>query len=420
MHSSVRVENVWKSYLLGGSAHFTLKDAFASALHRVRTGRKRSKEPFWALKDVSFEVEEGESVGLIGRNGAGKSTMFKLLARITLPTRGHALIRGRVGSLLEVGTGFHPELTGRDNVFLNGAILGMSRAETQRKFDEIVQFAEVEKFIDTPVKRYSSGMQMRLAFSVAAHLEPDVMLIDEVLAVGDQEFQNKCMGRVTEIENEGRTVMFVSHNMGAIRRLCRRAILLNRGSIVADGSVEQVTQAYYELIAPEADGGTLEQGVDNKPAILRRWTARSAGTLPEYVLNSNSSCTFRFEIDVMRPLKDTHFQVAIFTPDGILATRVDSLDRGGSFVRLDPGTAEIHFDISSLPLRAGLYDVHLELRGRRQGRLESWAARPNVRVVDDASTTSTQEFARGLVMVESRFSMPSSPGETLNKAQGTG
>ena len=201
-------------------------------------------EDFWALRDVSFEIQPGEVVGIIGRNGAGKSTLLKVLSRITEPTEGQITLRGRVASLLEVGTGFHPELTGRENIFLNGAILGMSRAEIRRKFDEIVAFAEVERFLDTPVKRYSSGMYVRLAFAVAAHLEPEILVVDEVLAVGDAEFQKKCLGKMDVVAHEGRTVLFVSHNEGAIRRLCSRAVLLEKGAIALIGSPQEAFQRY--------------------------------------------------------------------------------------------------------------------------------------------------------------------------------
>jgi lipopolysaccharide transport system ATP-binding protein len=217
------------------------KDVSVSAFQNVSVS---GTEDFWALKDVSFEVKRGEVVGIIGRNGAGKSTLLKILSRITEPTEGRVTLRGRVASLLEVGTGFHPELTGRENVFLNGAILGMSRAEIRKKFDEIVAFAEVEKFLDTPVKRYSSGMYVRLAFAVAAHLEPEILIVDEVLAVGDAEFQKKCMGKMQDVSRGGRTVLFVSHNTGAVAKLCSKAIHLERGVVKNIGSATNVLQLY--------------------------------------------------------------------------------------------------------------------------------------------------------------------------------
>src|ERR1700746_3732291 len=216
--------------LRGGSNHNSAARANGGSSAGPNSSTNHRGSPFiWALKDVSFEVKEGEVVGLIGRNGAGKSTLLKILARVTRPTEGHAEIHGRIGSLLEVGTGFHPELTGRRNVFMSGALLGMRAAEIRRKFDEIVAFSEVERFLDTPLKHFSSGMQMRLAFAVAAHLEPEILLVDEVLAVGDAEFQNKCLGKMRDVTQEGRTVVFVSHNLAAVRSLCSRALFLEQG-----------------------------------------------------------------------------------------------------------------------------------------------------------------------------------------------
>src|SRR6266700_3680420 len=254
---AIRAEHIGKRYRIGqrfgiGNRYQTLRDTIVYAagrpFRRLRRSEKGKRDPearhIWALHDVSFEVQEGEVVGIIGRNGAGKSTLLKILSRITDPTRGFIEIHGRVGALLEVGTGFLPELTGRENVFLNGAILGMRRREIQRKYDEIVEFSEVEKFMETPVKFYSSGMYVRLAFAVAAHLEPEVLLVDEVLAVGDVGFQRKCLGKMGDVAREGRTVLFVSHNMGAISNLCQRAMLLDGGRIVDSGSTDSVVQSY--------------------------------------------------------------------------------------------------------------------------------------------------------------------------------
>jgi ABC-2 type transport system ATP-binding protein/lipopolysaccharide transport system ATP-binding protein len=244
--NSIEVDRVSKRYLLGENRPGrSVRDTIALSVGGLRKiGRGHEVDEIWSLRDVSLSVADGEALGVIGRNGAGKSTLLKILSRITEPTRGVSRTRGRVTSLLEVGTGFHPELTGRENVFLNGAILGMSRKDIARRFDEIVAFAGVERFIGTPVKRYSTGMHLRLAFSVAAHLEPDVMVVDEVLAVGDAEFQAKCLGRMESVEQEGRTVVFVSHNLEAITRLCSRAIWLDGGEIMADGSSVDVVEAY--------------------------------------------------------------------------------------------------------------------------------------------------------------------------------
>ncbi len=249
---AIRVEDLGKRYRIGGpkEAYGTLRDSLVSLakvpLRAVQRGRANGHREFWALRDVSFEVKRGEVLGVIGRNGAGKSTLLKILSRITEPTTGYAEIRGRVGSLLEVGTGFHPELTGRENIYLNGAILGMKKAEIDRAFDEIVEFAEIEKFLDTPVKRYSSGMYMRLAFSIAAHLEPEILIVDEVLAVGDATFQKKCLGKMGDVAKQGRTVLFVSHNMAAVQRLCTKCMLLADGSVQVQGDVHHVVHDYVD------------------------------------------------------------------------------------------------------------------------------------------------------------------------------
>jgi lipopolysaccharide transport system ATP-binding protein len=275
-HTAISVENLSKAYHIGlkqerhdtfvGAFHGLLRAPLKNLRHLSRLNTFKhcddSEDIFWALRDVSFEVQEGEVVGIIGRNGAGKSTLLKILSRITEPTRGRAIIRGRVSSLLEVGTGFHQELTGRENVYMNGTILGMTKREIDRKFDEIVDFSGVEKFLDTPIKHYSSGMKVRLAFSVAAHLEPEILIIDEVLAVGDAEFQRKCLGKMQDVARGGRTVLFVSHNMVAVRSLCNTAVLLGNGMIVSIGEVSQIVDAYIcenisrpnsEWQAPEED-----------------------------------------------------------------------------------------------------------------------------------------------------------------------
>ncbi len=238
---AISVENISKRYLIGDTSSGSIREALAGFFSN--RGSQKTEE-FWALKDISFEVKRGEAIGIIGKNGAGKSTLLKVLSRITEPTTGRIAIDGRVSSLLEVGTGFHPELTGRENVFLNGTILGMSRTEVKAKFDEIVDFSGVEKFLDTPVKRYSSGMKVRLAFAVAAHLEPEILIIDEVLAVGDAEFQKKCLGKMEDVTGEGRTVLFVSHNMAAVKALCSRAILIKQGQVVTAGEIESVIASY--------------------------------------------------------------------------------------------------------------------------------------------------------------------------------
>lgn len=255
---AIRVDNLTKRYRLGGAGSTNLRQTISQGVQRIpqmlRGERRPQREDFWALKGVSFDITRGEIVGVVGKNGAGKSTLLKILSQITEPTSGEIRFRGHVGSLLEVGTGFHPELSGRDNVFLNGAILGMSRQQIARQFDEIVAFAEVADFIDTPVKRYSSGMYTRLAFAVAAHLETDILLIDEVLAVGDIGFQQKCLARMGELAHDGRTVLFVSHNITAIQSLCPRSILLQSGKVAADGRTHDVLSAYLRAGAEGPSG----------------------------------------------------------------------------------------------------------------------------------------------------------------------
>ena len=268
----ISVENLSKRYIIGRQRdrRDALRHRLEGALRapftwlRARVGEKRQRnDEFWALKDVSFEIKQGEVVGIVGRNGAGKSTLLKILSRITEPTEGRIRLQGRVASLLEVGTGFHGELTGRENVFLNGAILGMSKAEIRRKFDEIVAFSEIEKFLDTPVKRYSSGMYVRLAFAVAANLEPDILVVDEVLAVGDAAFQRKSLGKMNDVARSGRTVLFVSHNMAAIQSLCQRAVLLDSGHLAADGEAASVVRRYLSA-GEEAARVELSNRTDRK------------------------------------------------------------------------------------------------------------------------------------------------------------
>lgn len=275
----IRVENLGKKYLIKHQqqgSYTALRDVITdkvksfgkkiiSPWNHKQSSTYSTTEEFWALKDISFKVKQGEVIGIIGRNGAGKTTLLKILSRITEPTTGRFRIKGRVASLLEVGTGFHPELTGRENIFLNGAILGMGKAEIKRKFDEIVNFAEIDKFLDTPVKRYSSGMYVRLAFAVAAHLEPEILLVDEVLAVGDAQFQKKCLGKMGEVAEGGRTVLFVSHNMQAIRQLCDRAILISSGKIVMDDDASKAIEHYLKNDSFADDAKSIEEIIRNLP-----------------------------------------------------------------------------------------------------------------------------------------------------------
>src|SRR4051812_38140711 len=285
---AISVRGLSKAYTIAHNQerHITLAEA---ALARLKNPFRRvEKETFWALKDISFDIQRGDVVGIIGRNGAGKSTLLKILSRITEPTTGNIELYGRISSLLEVGTGFHAELTGRENIFLNGAILGMRRSEIRRQFDAIVDFAGIEQFLDTPVKRYSSGMYVRLAFAVAAHLEPEILIIDEVLAVGDSAFQEKCLGKMKDVAASGRTVLFVSHNMVAIRQLCSRAILLNGGRTVCDGAVDECVRAYLTDSRREdtADWtrGTANDGIDTAELKIMQVRSHLRGEQPHHTL----------------------------------------------------------------------------------------------------------------------------------------
>jgi lipopolysaccharide transport system ATP-binding protein len=317
MKPIVRVQNLSKQYRIGAraAAYGTFREAIADmARAPLRLLQNRSREALkstiWALKDVNLEVEPGEVVGIIGRNGAGKSTLLKVLTRITEPTRGRVELYGRVASLLEVGTGFHAELTGRENVYLNGAILGMKKEEIDRKFDEIVAFAEIEQFLDTPVKRYSSGMYMRLAFAVAAHLEPEILLVDEVLAVGDTSFQRKCLDKMREVSQHGRTILFVSHNLDAVRKLCSKAILLERGAIDVAGETDFVLKKYLE---GEVERTSIYEvpppTYDNPPGHAYKLIVEDSRGEPIVAIPVGKPWQIRVYLKVMRKIE--HFIVAI-------------------------------------------------------------------------------------------------------------
>lgn len=320
----IEVKHLSKQYNIGvDTTYKTLSESFTSAVkHPIKTLKdfRRQNETFWALKDVNFEVERGEVLGIIGRNGAGKSTLLKILSRITSPTEGEVLLRGRVGSLLEVGTGFHPELSGRENIYFNGAILGMKRKEIDNKFDEIVNFSGVEKFLDTPLKRYSSGMQVRLAFSVAAHLDPEIMIVDEVLAVGDAQFQKKCLGKMESLSLEGRTVLFVSHDMESIGRLCTRGIYLKNGKNVYDDSIDEVIKQYFKESSTPNEGFS-KNGISVKVSFLDN--NRSEVNVWEY----NKELIVRVDLKSEKPLYEPAIDLAFYSEGNvkIFAIRSDQL-----------------------------------------------------------------------------------------------
>ena len=381
---NVRVEHLSKMYRIGGPVerYRTFRDSvaqsFARAGHRLRSwfgggdGAAPKYETIWALKDVSFEIQPGEVVGVIGRNGAGKSTLLKILSRIAEPTEGRAVVRGRVGSLLEVGTGFHPELTGRENVYLNGAILGMKRAEVDRKFDEIVAFAEIEKLIDTPVKHYSSGMYVRLAFSVAAHLDTDILLVDEVLSVGDVKFQQKCMGRMQDRTFAGKTILFVSHNLSAIANLCPRSVLLENGRIVAEGKSQDVIAAY--LTEGEVTSSRELTDAPRRSSRGDAWRCiRRAAMLCRDVETStflvNSEWTLRVECDIPKELEGEQLCFGFDIRDARDTILFGTNTEQYGFKRRGRAGREVfEATLPSLPLAPGRYKVYLFLNDGHSDR----------------------------------------------------
>ena len=351
----IKVENLGKKYHIGHRAsepYSSLRDVITektkSIARKISSPFKRNEaqatsEEFWALKDVSFDVKKGEVIGIIGRNGAGKTTLLKLLSRITEPTSGRFKIKGRVASLLEVGTGFHPELTGRENIFLNGAILGMSKAEIKTKFDEIVDFAEIERFLDTPVKRYSSGMYVRLAFAVAAHLEPEILIIDEVLAVGDARFQKKCLGKMKVESTKGRTILFVSHNMTAIQNLCKQAILLDNGQIISKGNTHTIVSSYLEASEPRLKRDETELNKDTGNALLKM---HSASVYPSdksaSYINIRTPVSIEFDFSTFADNLMLGINIEVYNDQNILAFV------GGEYVSKDVNN-------NCLPLSSGRY-----------------------------------------------------------------
>jgi lipopolysaccharide transport system ATP-binding protein len=363
LSKSFNIDHRWNG--LGG--HRTLHDDLMNLPRRMfgrfRQSKRPTSETFWALKDVSFDVRQGEVVGIIGANGTGKSTLLKILNRITEPTSGGADIYGRVGALLEVGTGFHPELTGRENVFLNGAILGMTRAEIKKKFDEIVAFAEIEKFLDTPVKRYSSGMYVRLAFSVAAHLEPEILLIDEVLAVGDASFQKKSLEKMEAVAaNDGRTVIFVSHSMPTIARLCPRAIWLQGGEIAADGPSDDVIQKYSTVTLVDQDRVSWPDGFSN--ASVHELKFKSIGLLdknglPTTHFDYSEPLSFELSYTIHQSLSFCRIGFVVHALDGTPVFEIYDVDDDVKGGRREPGSYLIRCEVPGDLLKPGRYSLSL-------------------------------------------------------------
>ncbi len=369
--AAIRVEGLSKRYSVGERESYrTLRDTLAqialapSRLFSRNAQSRNGHRAFWALKDVSFEVKPGEVIGIIGRNGAGKSTLLKILSRITTPTKGFAEINGRVGSLLEVGTGFHPELTGRENIYLNGAILGMRKAEIERKFDEIVAFAEVENFIDTPVKRFSSGMFVRLAFAVAVHLEPEILIIDEVLAVGDAQFQKKCFEKMRAIGREHRTILFVSHNIAALRTICNRGIILEHGRMLDEGEINYIADKY---LAQLGEQHATEKLIETESFILNDVEIKSA--------NGNAIKTFdpveiRVTFTAKEDIREPGVYVGLLTLDNQRLAGLDFADFE-TVPRINKGErGRLGFSINSLPLLPGDYQIEIHLKDHATSKFE--------------------------------------------------
>ena len=375
---AIRVEGLGKRYFIASSQnrYLTLRDSLArsvkapfrraaSLLRGHATGAAELHEAIWALKDVTFEVERGGVVGIIGSNGAGKSTLLKVLSRITAPTEGYAEIQGRISSLLEVGTGFHPELTGRENVFLNGAILGMKKAEIDAKFDEIVAFAEVERFIDTPVKHYSSGMHVRLAFAVAAHLEPEVLVVDEVLSVGDVAFQRKCVGKMQGIAGTGRTVLFVSHNMGAVANLCETGLWLENGRIAALDSVDSAIAQYLQSVSSER-GGDSSQWRRSGSGEARFTAVRfldEAGR-PSEMFSMGDSVAVEFDVEFHRSFREVRFALEVQRAQSALRVlHITNQDCGFQLSNVEPGKRTIRVLLPRCMLYPSTYNISLWIGG---------------------------------------------------------
>jgi len=377
----IQVENLSKKYIIGHQQegryrYTTLRDSLTGGVKSIRAkflnpARRNipnpAREEFWALKDVSFEIKQGDRVGIIGRNGAGKSTLLKILSRITEPTTGRISIKGRVASLLEVGTGFHPELTGRENIYLNGAILGMSKVEITRKFDEIVNFAEVEKFLDTPVKRYSSGMYVRLAFAVAAHLEPEILIVDEVLSVGDAQFQKKCMGKMSDVsEKEERTVLFVSHNMAAINSLCQGAIMLDAGRVVLIGTAKETTDKYLSLGIEKTTSHTV---TFPKPVNSPLWI-ESATIVCEGMASTQLYMGDSLMIDIVFnsivAIRNPTIGFVIYSSQGDPILNANNYYQKSNLETIQSRNGKIRCNLGVVPLMQGTYSLSLWLSNGTQ------------------------------------------------------
>ena len=399
MSTVIQVERLGKKYRRGLPVDTGLRHALERLVRSpLSIFRGNRKETFWALRDVSLEVRQGEVLGLIGRNGAGKTTLLKILSRITRPTEGWAEIRGHVGSLLEVGTGFHPELTGRENTFLSGAILGMSKREIARKFEEIVAFAELEKFIDTPVKHYSSGMYVRLAFAVAAHLEPEILLVDEVLAVGDINFQKKCLGKMGEVAKGGRTVVLVSHQLNQIRRLCHRVVWIDGGTIRQAGATHEVVSAYESAMARGERNEHRRESLHAKGRFLRWEIAQPQGGDP-HVLSDLCQTTVSFPVEIHEPIRKGHHGIALYNHERqlIWGWATDGIE-------MSVGQHELRYTFPMLPLRPGPYSWLVSLYDDNHDEVDVWDCVPEM-VVATQSLQHQFDHWNGILNIPSGFAI---------------
>ena len=429
--TSIRIRDLSKCYKLGLTHAGSIRELVQGWTSKLRrkpddqtllasnadvstcANGSKSNRDFWALRDINLDIAEGEILGIVGRNGAGKSTLLKILSKVTFPTKGQAELYGRVGSLLEVGTGFHPELTGRENIFMNGTILGMTRAEIRHNFDEIVAFSGVERFIDTPVKRYSTGMTVRLGFAVAAHLQPEILIVDEVLAVGDLEFQEKCLGKMEQVSSEGRTIIFVSHNMGAIRALCTRAILLSEGRMIVDGKPATIIDQY----AAGAHNSSCTQLVpDSKrmgtgEARFRRIESEKQGLGDASHYLMAEAIKLRLDLEVFTRVSNVHFHIFLKTPDGTFITCSDTTAPPVHASTIEVGTVCVHAQIDAR-LLPGSYRVGAHvLRG--DGTTIDWIDEGMTFTVDHAGAVDGDYYrwhkVRGYVRPNTTWSTVQQP-----------
>lgn len=407
---AIVVENLSKCYQIGKAKSADLRSAIDNVFRTLVKGNRQETVDFWALKDINFEIEQGEAVAIIGRNGAGKSTLLKILSRITYPSSGRATINGHVASLLEVGTGFHAELTGRENIYMNGSILGMKRAYIKKKFDEIVDFSGIEKFIDTPVKRYSSGMYVRLAFAVAAHLEPEILIVDEVLAVGDTEFQKKCIGKMEDVGRDGRTILFVSHNMEAVIRLCTKGILLRSGQIHKIGTSRDVVNEYFrlneDLIHTTKIGERTDRWGSGRCKFVNAWLTNDKGE-EVFQVHSGETIQFHVEVEPKPDYTDGSYYVAIAIGD-TKGNRLLGLASGflNKKVKVSKKT-EIIWTVPKFPLAADEYYCNLIMfeghRGADMSDFLEQAFKINVEEGDYFGTGMIQ--AKGVDRLFTEFTM---------------